>query len=53
MIAKCLHMSILCAIDVRLLDKEVYTYQNMKSASRFPFGLYLEQEMNFVAAEGG
>ena len=45
-------MSILCAIDVRLLDKEVYTYQNMKGATH-PFGLYLEQEMNFVAAEGG
>jgi len=33
-------MSILCAIDVRLLDKEVYTNQNMKGATD-PFGLYL------------
>ena len=42
-------MSILCAIDVRLLDKEVYTNQNMKGAD-WPFGLYLRQETSIAAA---
>ena len=35
-------MSILCALDVRLLDKEVYTYQNMNmTGATHPFRLYL------------
>jgi len=33
-------MSIVCSVDVRLLDKSVYTYQNVKG-NLAPFSLYL------------
>jgi hypothetical protein len=40
-------MSILCAVDVRLLDKAVHTYQNMKDGVH-PFGLYLAGDLSTI-----
>ena len=42
-------MSIVCSLEVRLLDKEVYTYQNMKGAD-FPFSLYLKADAGIATA---